>query len=203
MKLVFVGPQGSGKGTQAKIVANKLGLCHISTGDLLRDLKGKLKEEVDSYTLYGRLVPDELVIRVLKEKLFRDDDCKKGFILDGFPRNLNQAEALNKIINIDKILEISISDNESVRRICGRRNCKNCGAIYNINSSPKPIKEGKCDKCGGELFQRADDNENALKKRLLIYHQETEPILNKYTSVKINGEQSIKKVSEDILKKLF
>ena len=201
VKLIFVGPQGCGKGTQAKVVAEKMDLCHISTGDLLRAVEGGLKEEVNSYMSTGALVPDELIVRILKERVMQDD-CENGFILDGFPRNVSQAEELDKIMDIDKVIEISISDDESVSRISGRRNCAGCGAIWNVNTSPKPAEPTKCDKCGGELTQRADDNEEALRKRLAVYHEETEPILEKYESVKIDGEQSIEKVSEDVLKAL-
>jgi len=201
MKLVFVGPQGSGKGTQAKRIATKLGLCHISTGDLLREVVGDLKVEVDRFMKEGKLVPDELIIRILKKKL-ESEECKKGFILDGFPRNLAQAEELEKIVDIDKVIEISISDEESVKRISGRRNCVKCGAIYNINTSPRPKVEGVCDECGGKLFQRKDDNEEALKKRLRVYHEETESILKMYTFMRIDGEQSIEKVESDIIEGL-
>ena len=198
MKLIFVGPQGCGKGTQAKVVAEKLDICHISTGDLLRATTGALKEEVESHMSEGNLVPDELIVRILSERVMQDD-CENGFILDGFPRNIAQAEELDKIMDIDKVIEISISDDESVRRIGGRRNCGQCGAIWNVNTSPKPTNESKCDNCGGELIQRVDDNEESLRKRLEIYHNDTEPVLEKYKSVKINGEQSIEKVSEDVL----
>lgn len=201
MKLIFVGPQGSGKGTQAKRVARKFGICHISTGDALREVSGDLKAEVDKFMSRGELVSDELIIKILKERLSAED-CKDGFILDGFPRNVNQAEELKKIVAIDKVIEISISDEEAVRRVCGRRNCKNCGAIYNVNSFPMPKVDGVCDKCGGELFAREDDNEEALKKRLKVYHEETESILEMYDFVSINGEQKIESVFEDIMEAL-
>ncbi len=198
MKLIFVGPQGCGKGTQAKVVCEKLNLCHISTGDLLRAVEGDLKIEIKSCTDEGNLVPDELIVRILKERILQDD-CENGFILDGFPRNVAQAEELDKIMKIDKVIEIAISDDESVRRISGRRNCPGCGIIWNVNTSPKPIYDSKCDKCGAELVQRIDDNEESLRKRLEIYHRDTEPILERYDSVKVDGEQDINKVSEDIL----
>lgn len=201
MRLIFVGPQGCGKGTQAKVVAEKMDLCHISTGDLLRAVEGELKEEVNSYMSTGALVPDELIVRILKERVLQDD-CENGFILDGFPRNVSQADELDKIMDIDKVIEIAISDDESVRRISGRRNCGECGAIWNVNTSPKPAVDDKCDKCGAELVQRVDDNEESLRKRLEIYHRDTEPILEKYDSVRVDGEQSIEKVSEDLLKVL-
>jgi len=212
MKLIFIGPQGSGKGTQAKRIAKKFGLCHISSGDLLRDCDGDLRLEVDGFMGRGELVPDDLIIRILKERL-KGEDCEVGFILDGFPRNTSQAEELKKIVDIDKVVEISISDDEAVKRVCGRRNCKNCGAIYNVNSFPMPKVEGICDECGGELFLREDDNEEALRERLKVYHEETEGVVKMYTDsrhknlqvgglVKINGEQGIERVFEDILEAL-
>ena len=197
-KLIFVGPQGCGKGTQAKVVCEKLGLCHISTGDLLRATEGRLKEEVESYTNKGTLVPDELIVRILKERVLQDD-CDNGFILDGFPRNVVQADELDKIMDVDKVIEIAISDDESVRRISGRRNCNQCGAIWNVNTSPKPVDDNKCDNCGADLIQRVDDNEESLRKRLEIYHRDTEPILERYDSVKVDGEQSIEEVSRAVL----
>ena len=199
MKLIFVGPQGSGKGTQAKIVSKKLGLAHISTGDLVRGARGALKKKIDSYIDKGNLVPDKMVFKLLKKKIAKKD-CKKGFILDGFPRNIAQAKALDKIIKVDEVIEIFVNDKESVRRIEGRRMCKKCGEIYNINASPKPKSKGICGECGGELYQRKDDTKEALKKRLEIYHNQTKKILNHYESVKINGEQSIAKVTKDLLK---
>ena len=201
MKLIFVGPQGSGKGTQAKMVAKKFGLCHISTGDLLREVDGDLRVEVDRVMDKGELVSDDLIVRILKGKL-GDEDCEKGFILDGFPRNVSQAEELKNIADIDKVFEISISDDEAVKRVCGRRNCRNCGAIYNVNSFPMPRVEGVCDECGGELFARKDDNEEALRERLKVYHEETEKVLERYDFVSVDGEQSIESVFEAILEVL-
>jgi adenylate kinase len=197
MNLIFMGVQGSGKGTQAKIISKKLGLTHISTGDLLRNAKGNLKEKIDSYINKGNLVPDELMLEILEEKL---KNCKKGFILDGFPRNIKQAEMLNKIIKIDKIIEIAISDKEAIERIGGRRNCPKCGKIYNLYKSPKPKEDNICDECKIKLVQRADDNIEAVKKRINIYHKETEPIIKIYPHIRINGEQNIEKASEEILK---
>jgi len=199
MILLFVGAQGSGKGTQAKIISKKLNLCHISTGDLLRETTGKLKEQVDSYINNGKLVPDELILKILKQRI-KEPDCKTGIILDGYPRNLQQTDELTKIAKIDKVIEISISDKEAVKRLNGRWNCKKCGIAYNVITSPKPKQKGICDICKQPLTQRDDDKDkNAIQKRLDIYHNETEPILEKYDSVKINGEQSIEKVTEDIL----
>jgi adenylate kinase len=200
MKLIFIGPQGSGKGTQAKEVAEKLGIPHISTGDLLRSATGKLREEINSYMAVGNLFPDERMLEVLKARLAKKD-CAKGFILDGFPRNLKQAGMLDKITSIDKAIEINISDSEAVRRLSGRVACANCGKGYNLITMP-PKNPKKCDDCGGKLVQREDDKEAAIRKRLGIYHRETEPILEHYQAIRINGEQSVEKVSKDIFKVL-
>lgn len=201
MRIVFIGIQGSGKGTQAKIISEILNIPHISTGDLLRNAEGELRKQIDEYILNGQLIPDEMMIKILKERILKPD-CKKGFILDGFPRNLNQADELEKSNEIDKYFEIFIRDDEVIKRISGRRNCNNCHEIYNINTAPKPLVNGKCDKCNGELSQREDDKEEAIKKRLEIYHKETEPIIEKYDIIKINGKQKIERVTHDILEKI-
>jgi adenylate kinase len=199
MKLVFLGVQGSGKGTQAKILSTHLKIPHISTGDLLRGSSGELKKLAESYSMQGKLVPTDIVIKLIKERIEKED-CKKGFILDGFPRTIEQAQELSKITNIDNAFNIEISDTEAIDRLSGRFNCNKCGAIYNVNTSPKPKVNGICDKCGSELHQRVDDTPDAIKKRLEIYHQETKPILKFYNTVKVNGEQSIEQVSSDIKK---
>jgi len=199
MNLIFVGPQGSGKGTQAKIISAKMGLCHISSGDLLRAVLGELKKEVDKYINVGKLVPSKLIIRILKDRL-KKIDCSEGVILDGFPRNISQAIELDKIMKIDEVIEIYISDEESIHRISGRRGCNECGALYNVVGAPKPLKDGVCDKCGSELVIRLDDNESALKARLKIYHDETELILKHYSSIRVDGSLSIDKLSEKIIK---
>jgi adenylate kinase len=201
MKLIFVGAQASGKGTQAKIISQNLKIAHISTGDLLRNSSGQLKKELDESMNSGKLVPDELMLRILKERLSRSD-CKSGFILDGFPRNMEQAKALDKITKIDKVIEIEISDKEAINRLVGRRNCPQCGKIYNINTAPKPAHDNLCDDCSVQLNQRADDALDAIKKRLETYHNETEPILKHYKSIKVNGEQDIDSVTKDILNAL-
>ena len=193
--------QASGKGTQAKIISEKLGLVHISTGDLLRGAEGELKNEVDKYIQEGLLVPDELMLRILNERLSQED-AKKGFILDGFPRNISQARELKKLVDIDNVIEIAISDEEAIRRLSGRVNCPKCGALYNLITAPKPEKEGICDKCESELYKRKDDNEESIRKRLEIYHNETEPILNEYPFIKVDGSKSIDEVAQEILSKL-
>jgi len=180
MIILFIGAQASGKGTQAKIIAGKKGFVHISTGDLLRAATGELKKEIDSYITKGKLVPDELILELLKERI-KQPDCKKGVILDGYPRNLQQAEELEKIEKIGKIFEIWVSDETAKKRLMGRWNCKKCGVAYNIVTAPRPKKDKICDGCNIPLYQREDDiNEEAIEKRLAIYHEETEPILKKY-----------------------
>ena len=197
MRILLIGPQGCGKGTQAKLLASKLGVPHISTGDLLRSVTGELRKEIDSYVVSGKLYPDEKMLEVLKGR-FEEPDCLNGFILDGFPRNLKQAEMLDSITKVDRVIEISISDDESVRRLSGRVACSSCGEGFNNVTMP-PREKGKCDKCGGELVQRADDTEEAIRKRLEIYHRETEPILEHYKAVRVNGEQGVEEVFEEIL----
>lgn len=200
MKLIFFGPQGSGKGTQAKIISDKLGLPHISAGDLLRDTTGEIKDEIDRIINAGNLVPPEMIFRLVKLRT-EQDDCKKGFILDGYPRDLKQAEYLDEVMKIDKVIEIHISDEEAIKRISSRLNCSKCGSVFNIITNP-PKNGNVCDRCGSELFQRKDDKPDAIKRRLEIYHRDTRPIFERYEYIKINGEQSIPKVTEDILKEL-
>jgi adenylate kinase len=203
MKIIFIGPQGSGKGTQAKILSKDLNILHISTGDLLRGAEGDLKQELNDYMNQGKLVPDELIVKILKKRI-NQPDAQNGFILDGFPRNISQNQLLEGITEIDKVLEITLSDEEAIKRISGRISCKECGEGYNTLTAPKPQQENKCDKCQGELTKRTDDTEEAVKKRLEIYHTETEPILEEYKedAIKVNGEQTIEKIAQDIKEKL-
>ncbi len=198
MILLFVGPQGSGKGTQAKIVAEKLVIPDISMGGLLREVDGDLRKEIDSYILDGNLAPPAIVVKALKQRIERED-CSNGFILDGFPRSQEQVELSKGILKFDKVILIDISDEEAVDRISARLNCKKCGAVFNSTKNP-PKQEGKCDYCDGELFIRKDDKPEAIKKRLEIYHRDTKPILEHYGFVRVDGEQLIDKVTEDILK---
>ena len=197
MKIILIGPQGSGKGTQAKILSKELEILHISTGDLFRGLEGELKAEVDAVINRGELVSDELTTRILKERL-GGKDAQEGFILDGFPRNIKQVELLKEITNIDAVVEIMLSDEEAVRRISSRVSCKNCGSVFNKITNP-PLADAVCDGCGGELFQRDDDTEGAVLKRLKVYREETEPVLNYYGNViKVNGERSIEEIARDV-----
>src|SRR3989338_3763504 len=200
MKLILIGPQGSGKGTQAKLLSEKLGIPHISTGDLLRKATGELKKDIDLYIVNGNLYPDEKMLNVLEER-FKERDCKKGLILDGFPRNLKQAKMLDHITKIDNVVEIFISDGEAVKRISGRIACEKCGTGYNLATMP-PRVPGKCDRCGGRLVKRADDTEEAIRKRLKIYHRETEPILKHYKHFRVNGTKDIEEVQREIMQNL-
>lgn len=195
--IIITGPQGSGKGTQAKILSQKLRIPHISTGDLLRNATRSLKKEIDSRINQGKMVPKSMILKILKKRIAKPD-CKKGFILDGYPRTLNQAKAIEGLFNIDKIIEIFISEKESIKRIANRVSCK-CGAVYNLLTNP-PKKPGICDFCNKSLYKRKDDYKGAIKKRLELYNKETKPLMRRYASIKVNGEQSIKKVTRNILK---
>ncbi|MDY4848952.1 MAG: adenylate kinase [Bacilli bacterium] len=184
--IILMGPPGAGKGTLAKQLKQALSLVHISTGDMFREaIKAgtELGKLAQSYINRGDLVPDEVTIGIVKERLSQDD-CANGFLLDGFPRTLPQAEALEQLskeINrpIESVINLDCDNNELIRRISGRRVCKNCGAPYHILTM-KPKVEGVCDLCGGPLYQRKDDNEEALKVRLQHYVTDTKPLLDFY-----------------------
>ena len=182
MKLIFLGAPGAGKGTQAEVVCEKLGIPAISTGNIIR---AALKEQTEmgikakDYIEKGQLVPDEVVIGIIKERLAKDD-CKNGFVLDGFPRTVPQAEALDEMgIEIDKVIDIEVPDEKIVARMSGRRVCGACGASYHLLYK-KPQEEGKCDACGSELVQRADDKAETVLERLTVYHNQTEPLIDFY-----------------------
>lgn len=196
-----MGKPGSGKGTQAKIIAKKLNIPHISTGDLFREATGKLGELVHSYIDKGNFVPDDITIKVLKERIAKED-CKNGFVLDGFPRTLPQAEALENLIKIDHYVNIYVSDDDAIKRMKGRRNCKKCNAMYNLYTSPTPKNEKRCDVCRGELYEREDQKGDAIEQRIKIHYKEVEPILEKYKPIKVNGSKSIEEVTESILEVL-
>ncbi len=208
MKLVLLGAPGAGKGTQAKILSNRLSLPTISTGDLLRAAVKKgttvgrqVKEIIDN----GRLVPDELIMSIIRERL-KEKDCENGYILDGMPRTHGQAEALEKAgIEIDTALSIEISDSEIGQRMTGRRTCTSCGATFHIVSAP-PQKEGICDNCGGVLTIRKDDEPETVKQRLKIFHEETEPLKEYYLSlgqlIKVDNQPTIESTTEAIFKAL-
>ena len=182
MKLILLGAPGAGKGTQAEILCKKLGIPSISTGNILR---AAIKDgtptglKAKSYIDAGKLVPDEVIIGIVNERLSQDD-CAKGYILDGVPRTIAQAEALEKAgIQFDAVVSIEISEDEILRRMSGRRVCEACGSSYNVEALP-PRVEGICDNCGGKLIQRKDDTPETVKARLEVYHKETEPLVEFY-----------------------
>lgn len=204
MNVLFIGPQGSGKGTQAQLLSKKLSIPYISTGNIFRENisnKTDLGKLALKYIDRGKLVPDKVTNDLINSRL-SSNDARKGFILDGYPRNLKQARFLDNIAKLDIVFEVYISDKESVFRIAGRRSCK-CGAVYHVKFKP-PKKKGVCDKCGGRLFIRDDDKKEKIMERLKIYHEETEKLLPYYEKqgvlMKINGEQAISKVQKDIIK---
>ena len=178
MNIIFFGAPGAGKGTQAEIVSKKLGIPTISTGNIIREaIKNGTAMGVSakSYIEGGKLVPDEVVIGIIKDRL-DEDDCKNGFILDGFPRTIPQAEALDAMgVKIDVVLNIEVSDEDIIARMSGRRTCPKCGGTYHILFNPTK-KEGVCDNCGAELTVRKDDHPDVVKSRLEVYHNETEPL---------------------------
>lgn len=184
MKLILLGPPGAGKGTQAEILSKRLGIDTISTGVMLRSAirEGtELGKLADGYISKGDLVPDEVVVGIVKERLSQDD-CKKGFILDGFPRTTAQAEALTATgIEIDKVLSLEVSDETIIERLSGRRECNKCGTPYHVVYKPSPNGD-KCP-CGGDLIQRADDNEATVRNRIEVYHNQTEPIKEYYRKI--------------------
>lgn len=212
MRLILLGAPGAGKGTQAEYLSKRFSIPHISTGDILREnvkneteLGKKAKEYMDK----GLLVPDEIVIEIVKDRLSKED-CKNGFLLDGFPRTIAQAEALDKVLEelgqkIDKVLNIEVPDEKILERMSGRRICKNCGASFHVIYRP-PQKEGVCDVCGGELYQREDDKEETVKKRLEVYHAQTQPLIDYYKAkgllVVAYGQEEIADTTKEVLKRL-
>ncbi|SDZ31319.1 Adenylate kinase [Proteiniborus ethanoligenes] len=209
MRLILLGPPGAGKGTQAVSIVKKYNIPHISTGDILRknikegtELGNKAKEYMDK----GLLVPDELVVAIVKDRL-TEEDCIQGFLLDGFPRTVMQADSLDTELNslkyeLDKVINIDVSKEELIDRAVGRRVCKDCGATYHIKFN-LPKAEGKCDVCGGELHQRKDDTEETVSKRIEVYLEQTKPLINYYEEkgilINIDGKQDIDKVFQDIV----
>lgn len=209
MRIILLGPPGAGKGTQAAGIVEKYNIPHISTGDIFRknikegtDLGKKAKEYIDQ----GLLVPDELTVGLVTDRVTQGD-CENGFMLDGFPRNVSQAEQLDAFlkeanITLDKVVNIEVDKNILVSRAVGRRICKSCGATYHVEFNA-PKTEGVCNVCQGELYQRADDTEETVSKRIQVYLDETKPLADYYTKqgiiADINGQQSIDKVFEDIV----
>ncbi|WP_026583679.1 adenylate kinase [Bacillus sp. J33] len=208
MNLVLMGLPGAGKGTQAEKIVQKYGIPHISTGDMFR---AAIKDETElglkakSFMDKGELVPDEVTIGIVRERLSKDD-CEKGFLLDGFPRTVAQADALESILSdlnkkIDYVINIDVDQSILMERLTGRRICKDCGATYHLVFNP-PAKDGVCDRCGGELYQRADDNEATVQNRLDVNIKQTKPLLDFYETKgylrNIDGQQDINKVFSDL-----
>lgn len=209
MKLILLGPPGAGKGTQAEVLTKQFGIETISTGVMLRaairegtELGILAKQYIDE----GKLVPDEVVVGIVKDRLSKDD-CKNGFILDGFPRTIAQAEALdNAGIEIDKVLSLEVDDEIIVERLTGRRECKTCGTPYHIKNKPVPA-DGKCTVCGGsEIVQRADDNEETIRNRIEVYHEQTEPIKEYYAAkgkvVSVDSSKTVEHTNAAVSKAL-
>ena len=181
MKLSILGPPGSGKGTQSLRLADRLGIVHISTGDILRTAvkdKTPLGVKAHAFINSGNLVPDEIMVGMVKERL-SEKDCASGFILDGFPRTIPQAEMLAAIVSLDLVIFFDVSEEECVRRLTNRRICPKCGLIYNPVTHP-PLRQGKCDKCKGDISAREDDNPKTVRERLKVYTQLTEPLVKFY-----------------------
>ena len=209
MNLVLLGPPGAGKGTQAERIISKYHIPHISTGDIFREniKQGTpLGQKAQSYISKGELVPDSVVIEIALDRLERDD-CRDGFLLDGFPRTVQQAEALDRYLTekgsrLDYVLDIQVDKEILVDRLTTRRVCRDCGATYNIKGMP-PQKEGICDKCGGELYQRADDNAETVNNRIDVYKKQTKPLLDYYEKagciVHLDGAAGLTKLFEKIV----
>ena len=205
MNIILLGAPGAGKGTQAAIICERLNIPTISTGNIIRAaLKSgtEMGLKAKSYMDQGKLVPDEVVIGIIKERL-AEDDCQNGFVLDGFPRTIPQAEALDNMgIQIDKVIDIEVSDEEIVSRLSGRRVCESCSDTYHVEHNP-PKVEGKCDLCGADLITRKDDNAETVTKRLTEYHSQTAPLFDFYQSRGVLVDIDGTKKMEDITKEIF
>ena len=205
MNLILLGAPGAGKGTQAEILCERLNIPTISTGNMIREaLKSgtEMGLKAKAFIEAGKLVPDEVVIGIVDERL-RQEDCKNGFILDGFPRTIPQAEALDRMgVTIDRVVDINVPDEVITRRVSGRRACLDCGNTYHIETK-KPQKEGVCDRCGSTLVQRKDDKPETVQERLQVYHEQTEPLRDYYAAagklLVVDGQQGIQEIAEQTL----
>jgi adenylate kinase len=207
MKIVILGAPGAGKGTQAELIAKKYDIAHLSTGEILRNnikARTELGKKAQTYINQGKLVPDDIIINLMKEKM-RSKECKKGFILDGFPRTIAQATALNEVADIDIVLNIDVNPSILIKRLSGRRSCANCGAIYHLIHNP-PKKQTICDKCKGNLYQRDDDKIETVKQRLITYNEQTKPLIDFYSSKKklitIDANRAIEATFKEIVEKI-
>ncbi len=208
MNLILLGAPGAGKGTQAEILSERLNVPTISTGNIIREaLKSgtEMGQKAKAFIEAGQLVPDEVVIGIVDERL-REDDCQNGFILDGFPRTIPQAEALDRMgITIDRVVDISVPDEVITRRVSGRRVCLDCGNTYHIETK-KPLKDGVCDRCGSTLVQRKDDQPATVQERLQVYHDQTEPLRDYYAAagklLVVDGQKAIRDIAEETLQLL-
>jgi len=205
MKLIIFGPPSAGKGTQAQKLSKKYGIPQISTGDLLREAVAKktpLGLKIKSYLDTGRLGPDDLIVQLIKDRVSQPD-CKNGYLLDGFPRTIGQANELDKMTRIDLVLNIAVDLELLVERSVGRRICKNCAAVYHVKFNP-PKKQGVCDKCGSELIQRDDDKEETVRKRLKVYTEQTAPLIEHFKNngilVDIDGSVGIDGVFDQMVR---
>lgn len=209
MNIIFLGAPGSGKGTQAEMLAKKLNIPTISTGEALRkevELQSEIGKEAKSFMETGKLVPDEIVVGIIKNRVIMDD-CQNGFILDGFPRNINQALVLDEMLSlinkkIDVVFNFDIDEDVLVKRISGRFSCKDCGAVYN-RYFKMPVKEGVCDGCGSDQFMsRSDDNESTVKSRLEVYHESTSKLIEYFVKknllISVNAVKSLALVFEEL-----
>ena len=205
MKLVFLGPPGAGKGTQAQVICEKLSIPHISTGDMLRSAianKTPTGLKAKAYVESGALVPDEVLIEMVRERL-SNADCANGYLLDGFPRTVHQAEALNEISAPDRVIDVEVKDERLMARLTGRRVCKNCANTFHIST----LKDEKvCPDCGGELYQRKDDSPETIANRLNVYHSQTAPLIDFYTKAgtlrTVDGDNGLDEVTSAIMKAL-
>lgn len=212
MKIVLLGPPGAGKGTQAANLKNELNIPHISTGDIFRsNIKNgtDLGKEVQDYLAKGELVPDELTTSIVWDRLDQED-CKDGFLLDGFPRTINQAIALKegleeRNMELDAVVNIHVPAQVLIKRLSGRRVCTGCGATYHVDSNPTAV-DGVCDKCSSDVIQRSDDSEETVRNRIEVYEKETAPLIDFYTNEGLirsfDGTQDINAITEDILQSL-
>mgnify|MGYP001175470708 CR=1 FL=1 len=202
MKLVFLGPPGAGKGTQAAFVAKHVGLAHVSTGDMFRSAIANCTptgREAKAYIDAGKLVPDDVTIRMVEERL-QMDDCRNGFLLDGFPRSIPQAEALDRFAAPDLAVEIKVCDEKILERLTGRRVCPSCEGIFHIRTLADPLV---CPVCGATLTQRPDDQPETISRRLAVYHQQTEPLIGFYKERGRHGEVSGEGAPESVREEIF